>query len=54
MFSTAYLSLAAEKINFTQAAFGMILSQAASCNNFQCQNCRFRVFEVGYWNSKRY
>jgi hypothetical protein len=24
-------------------------SQAASCKHFQCQYCRFRVFEAGYW-----
>jgi hypothetical protein len=25
------------------------LSQPASCKDIQCQNCRFRVFEAGYW-----
>ena len=23
--------------------------RAASCKHFQCQNCRFRAFEAGYW-----
>ncbi len=32
-------------INVSQVAIGM----AASCKHFQCQNCRFRVFEAGYW-----
>jgi hypothetical protein len=24
-------------------------SQAATCNHFQCQNRRFRIFEAGFW-----
>jgi hypothetical protein len=24
-------------------------SQAVSCKHSQCKNCRFRVFESGYW-----
>ncbi len=27
-------------------------SQAASSNNFECQNRRFRVFKEGYWKEQ--
>jgi hypothetical protein len=54
MFFSAHLSLDTGKIRKNYLVSGGFLydfteSQAASCKHFQCQNCRFSVFEAGYW-----
>jgi hypothetical protein len=57
-FSGANLSLAAGKMRKNYLVkgsfwYGLTEPQAASCKHFQCQNRRFRVFTVGYWNDSQ-
>jgi hypothetical protein len=51
MFSRAHLSVAARKINLSQAASGMIFQQHKRLPVSICQRQtrRFRVFAAGYW-----
>jgi hypothetical protein len=56
MLSSAGLSLAAGKMRKNLLVtddfrYDFTELQAASCKHFQCQNRRFRVFEVGYWKN---